>query len=99
MWFTPFAERGTIMRTVSKPSCLNSGAGHNDTTTTGPSEEYVILVWAKKIHKLHYITLTESTACKPRSEKFIDRRYGDIFRRSVLNSGHSSRYLPCPPSQ
>ena len=35
MWFTPFEEKGTIIRSVSKPSCRNSGAGPYD-TTTGP---------------------------------------------------------------
>ena len=35
MWFTPFKEKGTIIRFLSKPSCRNSGAGPYD-TTTGP---------------------------------------------------------------
>ena len=36
MWFTSFEEEGTIIRSVSKPSCCISGAGQYDTTTTGP---------------------------------------------------------------
>ena len=33
MWFTPFEERGTIIRSVPKPSSRISGAGSYDTTT------------------------------------------------------------------
>ena len=47
MWFTPFEEKGTIIRSVSKPSSHISGAGPYDTTTTGPVEEYIILIGAK----------------------------------------------------
>ena len=38
------AEKGTIIRSVSKPSCRNSGAGPYDTKTMGHGEEYIILV-------------------------------------------------------
>ena len=36
MWFTPFEEKGTIIRSVSKSNYHNSVAGSYDTTTTAP---------------------------------------------------------------
>ena len=44
MSFTPFDEKGTIIPSVSKPSCHNGGASPYDTTTVEPSEAYIILV-------------------------------------------------------
>ena len=48
MWFMPFEEKDTIIRSVSKPSYRNSGAGPYDTITTveqrGLGEAYIILV-------------------------------------------------------
>ena len=34
LWFTPFEEKGTIIRSVSKAGCHNSGVGAYDLTTT-----------------------------------------------------------------
>ena len=47
VWFTPFEEKGTLIHSVSKRSCRNSGTGPYDTTTTGSREEDIILVGAK----------------------------------------------------
>ena len=59
MLSTLFKEKGTVIRSVSKSSCHNSGAGTCNTTTQqrGRSEEYIILVGAKQLYNLHYITL------------------------------------------
>ena len=35
MWFTLFEEKGSIIRSVSKPSCRNGEAGPYDTKTAG----------------------------------------------------------------
>ena len=45
MCFTPFEKKGTIIRSVSKPSCSNSGAGPYDTITTGPRWEVYNARW------------------------------------------------------
>ena len=56
MWFTPFDVNGTIIRSLSKPSCRNSGAGPYDTATMGPGEEYIIFVGGLNKYT-SYITL------------------------------------------
>ena len=38
MWFMPFEEKGTIIRSVYKPSCNNNGTGSYDTTTMGSGD-------------------------------------------------------------
>ena len=50
-WFTPFEEKGTIIRSMSKPSSRISGAVPYDTITTGPVEEYLILVGGGGLNK------------------------------------------------
>ena len=55
MWFTLFKEKGTLIRSVSKPSCRNSGAGPTDTTTGPQWGVYNTRWWLNKYAS--YITL------------------------------------------
>ena len=56
MWFMPFKKKGTIICSLSKPSCRNSGAGPCNTTTTGPW--WGIYITRRGLNKcISYITL------------------------------------------